>query len=107
MPPLGEFGTRNSGWLLDQAALACVVTLLLLLIRVTKGFPRASHLRSTINCAAQHDHRQCFDHDSPRWVSPSTSPVPAPRPEVGIRLSHTPGPFLQITLRGFHYNRPP
>jgi hypothetical protein len=108
MLPVSQLRNKSSGGVLAQAALAYVAILALLFARITPPeFPRTPTFRSTVNCAAQHDQRQCFDHDCPQWIGPSRSPLPAPRPQVGIRLAHTSEPFVQIALRGFHYNRLP
>ena len=94
------------GLVLRRGAITCVAVLSILLARsAPPSFPHSS-LRLAVHSDADHDHRQCFDHeDSQVGNSPSaTLTIP---PVVSPQATRTFEPFVEIVTDGWHYNRPP
>ena len=90
-----------------RGAIMCAAVLSILLARsAPPGLPHIS-LRLAVNSHADHDHRQCFDHeDSQCGTSPSAT-LTIPPPVVSPHPARTFEPFVEIVTDGWHYNRPP
>ena len=90
-----------------RAAIMCVATLTILLARsAPPSFPNIS-LSLAVTSHADHDHRQCFDHEDPQWVvSPSSSLITPPH-VASAHLTPTDKPLVEVVTDGWHYNRPP
>jgi hypothetical protein len=95
------------GLALYRAGLVCIAALSVLLARSAP--PSLPHLYfdGTVNSLADHDHRQCFDHQDFQWgTSPSIAQT-APPPVASPHLTAAAAPFVEIVMDGWHYNRPP
>ena len=89
-----------------RGAIMCAAVLSILLARnAPPSFPHSS-LRLAVHSDADHNHRQCFDHeDSQVGNSPSaTLTIP---PVVSPHANRSFEPFVEIVTDGWHYNRPP
>jgi hypothetical protein len=101
---------RNSsgGLVPHRAVLVCAAIFALLLARTAPPeFQRTHALRSTVNCGTSHEKKPCFDQDGSQCVTPTNTILPSPPPVVSSRLTQSSEPFIEITLHGLHYNRPP
>ncbi len=101
------FRKSNRGLAFYRAAIMCVAALSILLARSAP--PSLPHLYfdGTANSLADHDHRQCFDHQDSQWgTSPGTAQI-APPPVASPRLTTAAAPFVEIVMDGWHFNRPP
>jgi len=90
-----------------RVLIMCVAALSLLLARsAPPSLPHIS-LSLAVNSQADHDHRQCFDHQDFQWgTSPSIAQT-APPPVASPQLTAAAAPFVEIVMDGWHYNRPP
>ena len=90
-----------------RVLIMCVAALSLLLARsAPPSLPHIS-LSLAVNSQADHDHRQCFDHEGFQWETSLTATLIAPPPVASHHLISTVAPSAEIVMDGWHYNRPP
>lgn len=107
MSLVGPIRKRCRSLVSYRAGIMCVATLTILLARsAPPSFPNIS-LSLDVTSHADHDHRQCFDHEDPQWaISPSAS-LTIPPPVVSAHPAPTDKPLVEVVTDGLHYNRPP
>jgi len=90
-----------------RGAIMCAAGLSILLARsAPPSFPHIS-LRLAVNSHADHDHRQCFDHEDSQWGTSPSATLTIPPTVVSPHPTRTFEPFVEIVTDGWHYNRPP
>jgi hypothetical protein len=90
-----------------RVLIMCVAALSLLLARsAPPSLPHIS-LSLAVNSQADHDHRQCFDHEDSQWATSPRTSLTTPPPVVSPHPTPTAEPFVEIVTGGWHYNRPP
>lgn len=85
----------------------CVAALSVLCARFAP--PNLPHdpLKLTFHSLADHDVRQCFDHEDPVWTAAPSPPQDAPPLIVSTRLTRAADVLVEFVADGWHYNRPP
>jgi hypothetical protein len=90
-----------------RAAIMCVAALSMLWARsAPTHFAYSSH-SLTFQTAADHDHRQCFDHEDSQLASAPSGPQIFSPPAVSSRAIYAAASFVEFENDGWHYNRPP
>ena len=90
-----------------RAAIMCVATLSVLLVRsAPPSLPEIS-LGITVHSFPDHQYRLSFDQQDFQWWARADATQPSPPPVVAPHLSATAPPFLEIERNGWHFNRPP
>lgn len=101
--------TRESirGAMSYRALVMCVAALSLLWARSAP--PNLPHgpLNLAFHSLADHDHRPCFDHEDPQWVTAPCTPLAAPPLVVSSCSIHASATLIEFVTDGWHYNRPP
>src|ERR1019366_5351831 len=90
-----------------RAAIMCVAALSVLLARSAP--PNLPHicLDSAVPSLADHDHRQCFDHEGFQTGTSPSATLLTPLPVASPHLITTAAPVVEIVRDGWHFNRPP
>lgn len=102
-------GIRKSirGLISCRAAIICVAALSVLWARnVPPPLPNSS-LNLVFHSFADHDQRQCFDHEGSQWATAPSTPLATPPPVISFSLIHTAETVVEFVADGWHYNRPP
>jgi hypothetical protein len=90
-----------------RVLIMCVAALSLLLARsAPPSLPHIS-LSLAVNSQADHDHRQCFDHEDSQWATSPRTSLTTPPPVVSPHPTASVEPSVAIVTDGWHYNRPP
>lgn len=85
----------------------CVAALSVLLARSAPPSLPHIYFGSAVNSRADHDHRQCFDHEGFQWGTSLTATLIAPPPVASHHLFPAVAAFVEVVMDGWHYNRPP
>lgn len=56
---------------------------------------------------ADHDQRQCFDHEDSQWATAPSASLTIPLLVASSNLTYVSEHFVEIVTDGWHYNRPP
>jgi hypothetical protein len=101
------FRKSSRGLVSYRAAIMCVAALSVLLARSAP--PSLPHLYfgGTVNSLADHDPRQCFDHQDFQWGTYPDTAQTTPPPVAAPNLTTADAPFVEIVMDGWHFNRPP
>ena len=97
---------RSHGLVLHRVVIVCVAALSILLARSASSSFQHIPLSLTVSSHADHDHRQCFDHEDSQWATAASTLLSTP-PLASVQLTRTAEPFVEIVTDGLHYNRPP
>ena len=95
------------GFVSYRAAIMCVAALSLLWARSAPPSLPHSSVSLAFQSIADHDHRQCFDHEGSQFATPPSTPLATPPPVVSSPPTHTAETVVEFVTDGWHYNRPP
>lgn len=107
MAPSWRFSRSVYGLITYRAAIMCVAALSMLWARSAPTHFAHSSRSLTFHTAADHDHRQCFDHEDSQLASAPSGPRIAPPPAVSSHAIYALATFVEFENDGWHYNRPP
>jgi hypothetical protein len=90
-----------------RAAIMCIAALSVVLARSAPPSLPHIYLGSAVDCQADHDHRQCFDHKDSEWGSFPSATLTISPSAVSPHWNSTGPATVEMMTEGWHYNRPP
>src|ERR1700685_2257374 len=107
MLPLWRIRKGICGLISYRTAIVLVAALRVLCARSAPQSLPHSSFTLTIHSVADHNHRPCFDHDTPQWTTPSNASLTTPPLRAQFPQSRPSDPLVEFVTDGWHYNRPP
>lgn len=90
-----------------RAAIMCIAALSVLWARNAAVSVSLSPISSAFHAPSDHDHRLCFDHEDPQWLTAPNTALAEPSLIVSSQPSRNAEPPIEFVTDGWHYNRPP
>jgi len=107
MSPFRRIRTSSHSSISYRAAIMCIAALSVLWARSAPPDLPHSSLGLAFHSFGDHDHRQCFDHETAQWATPPSSPLTTLPPVASSHSIHTADILVEFVADGWHYNRPP